>query len=92
MTDEVKQAQARRWTAQLVEALVAVVRAEVPQDERADVLDDMARALTAAAEVERRGGPYVRHEGHVGPLFGEGSSRLESRRMHRLRVAQGLHK
>jgi hypothetical protein len=26
-----------------------------------------------------------------GPLFGEGSSRLESRRMHRLRVATSMH-
>jgi len=26
-------------------------------------LRDMARALTAAAEVERRGGPYVAHAG-----------------------------
>jgi hypothetical protein len=63
MSDEVTQAQERRWTRQLTEALVAVVRAEVPEDEREETLRDMARALTAAAEVERRGGPYVAHAG-----------------------------
>jgi hypothetical protein len=63
MSDEVTQAQARRWTAQLIEALVAVVRAEMSEDEREETLRDMARALTAAAEVERRGGPYVAHAG-----------------------------
>ena len=63
MSDEATQAQERRWTRQLTEALVGVVRAEVPQDEREETLRDMARALTAAAEVERRGGPYVAHAG-----------------------------
>jgi hypothetical protein len=63
MSDEVTQARERRWTAQVVAALVEVVRAEVPEDEREETLRDMARALTAAAEVERRGGPYVAHAG-----------------------------
>jgi hypothetical protein len=63
MSDEVTQAQERRWTAQLIEALVAVVRAEVPEDERADVLDDMALALARAAESEIRSRRYVAHTG-----------------------------
>lgn len=63
MTDEVTQAQERRWTAQVVAVFVEVVRAQVPEDERADVLDVMALALARAAEVERRGGPYVAHAG-----------------------------
>jgi hypothetical protein len=63
MTDEVTQAQERRWTRQLTEALVAVVRAEVPEDERADVLDDMALALARACESEIRSRRYVAHTG-----------------------------
>jgi hypothetical protein len=63
MSDEVTQAQERRWTAQVVAALVEVVRAEVPEDERADVLDDMALALARAAESEIRSRRYVAHTG-----------------------------
>jgi hypothetical protein len=63
MSDEVTQAQERRWTAQVVAALVEVVRAEVPEDERADVLDEMALALARAAESEIRSRRYVAHTG-----------------------------
>jgi hypothetical protein len=61
MSDEVTRE--RRWTAQVVAALVEVVRAEVPEDERADVLDDMALALARAAESEIRSRRYVAHTG-----------------------------
>ena len=63
MSDEVTQARERRWTAQVVAALVEVVRAEVPEDERADVLDEMALALARAAESEIRSRRYVAHTG-----------------------------